>query len=168
MDLNKILSDKLKDKIAQKKTERFHIKAKQQRKIKKDIDEEKKALVSDPRITALMRRMYVDAVTYSPNIENVKNPIYILDNMEESKLKFYEFLTKYSADVIKEVNSWKEDMLLPYHKMETQEEKDTYMKNLNEEYKKKFKTYFINPYISYMSLMTNINIFEDLINILGL
>ena len=44
-------------------------------------------------------------------------------------------------------------------------EKEEYMKSLDQEYKKKFKLYFMTDYIKYMSYMTDINVNEDLMNI---
>ena len=162
MDTKQILRNKLKQKIQEKNSERFQLKKKSLEKIKKNVDDEKKQMDTDTRVSYLMKKAYVEAIGSSPDMTDIKNPVYVLDHMEESKIKFYEFLTKFMGIVVKDVDAWKAEMVERCQGLSTSHEKQEYLDHIEKEYKKKFKTYFYTPYIVYMSLMTDIT-FEDLI-----
>ena len=162
MDTKQILRDKLKQKIQEKNSQRYQLTKKSLEKIKKTVDEDKKQMDTDPRVSYLMKKAYVDAMGSSPDMTDIKNPVYVLDHMEESKIKFYEFLTKFMGIVVKDVDAWKSEMVERCQGLSTSHEKQEYLDHIEKEYKKKFKTYFYTPYIVYMSLMTDIT-FEDLI-----
>ena len=83
MDQKKILHDKLKQKIQEKNSQRFQLKKKSLEKIKREVDEEKKKMDTDQRVSYLMKKAYVDAMGSSPDMSDIKNPIYVLDHMEE-------------------------------------------------------------------------------------
>lgn len=164
MDLNKQLKERLHDKIQQQKNSRYQIKLKDQRKINKQVDMEKKQMDTDSRVTPVMKKWFMDAMSASPDYD-VKNPVYILDNLETEKLKFYNFLAKYLTNVKTDMDEWKQTMMVGYNKLDNSFEKEEYMKSLEAEYKKKFNSYFTTPYIVYYSLMTDINVFEDLLKL---
>jgi hypothetical protein len=65
-------------------------------------------------------------------------------------------------DVTLDVELWKKDMMVGYNKLISEVEKEEYMVNLNQEYKNKYKSYFITPYIRYMGYLTKIDILRDL------
>jgi hypothetical protein len=162
MDPKEELKLKLREKINQIKQKNYKMPKKDQIKMEKDIHKEKKEFDTDKRLTPLMRKWFIEAMKTSPNID-VKSPSYILNNKEEEKIKFYKFLTNFIDDVKVEVDLYKNDMMKVYDKIPTLEEKIEYKKNVNDESKKKFKSYFSTPYIIYMSLMTDINVYEDLL-----
>jgi hypothetical protein len=162
MDTKQILRNKLKQKIQEKSSQRYQLTKKSLEKIKRNVDDEKKQMDTDTRVSYLMKKAYVEAMGSSPDMTDIKNPVYVLDHMEESKIKFYEFLTKFMGIVVKDVDAWKAEMVERCQGLSTSYEKQEYLDHIEKEYKKKFKTYFHTPYIVYMSLMTDIT-FEDLI-----
>lgn len=165
MDLNKHLKLKLQQKINDQKQNRFHLKRKEKLRLDKQVDQDKKEMDTDTRLTPVMKKWFIDAMASSPNIE-VKTPSYILNNKDEEKLKFYNFLIKYIEEIKSEVDLYKNDMMKGLDRIELEHEKEEYKKNVDNEYKKKFKSYFTTPYIIYMSLMTDVNVYEDLLKVL--
>ena len=123
MDLNKQLKERLHEKINQQKNSRYQLKLKDQRKINKQVDLEKKQMDTDPRITPVMKKWFIDAMGASPEYD-VKNPVYILDNLETEKLKFYNFLASYLNNVKTDMDDWKQNMLIGYNKLENSFEKE--------------------------------------------
>jgi hypothetical protein len=162
--LREQLKNKLRDKIAQNKLKKNQISEKAEKKIQKEVKIEKKLLESDTRVNPIMKRLYVEAATSNENITNVMNPVYILDNLEKTKLDFYKFLITYINQVKKDIKLWKDDMIERGNNIKLVGEKEEYMNSLEIEYKKKFKSYFMTDYIKYISYMTDINVNEDLIN----
>jgi hypothetical protein len=163
MDLNKELKQRLKNKIEEKKNNRIFMKKKEIRDLNNQVEDEMKTMEKDPRITPIMKNWFLQAMNATRD-RDVKYPVYILDNLESEKVKFYDFLVKYMEIVDIEMNDWKNGYMDGYNKLKTEYEKEEYMTNLNNEYKKKYKTYFTTPYIVYMSLMTGINVFNDLLS----
>jgi hypothetical protein len=159
MDRRTELKEKLQKKIAQNKMINNPIGPNAERKIKKEIDAEKKLIDNDKRITQTMKKLYINAIASSPNIEKIDNPVYILDNMAEVSLKFYKFLEKFMKIATKDLEDWKKDMTLRGEKLGTEKEKEEWMKELEIEYKRKLRSYLLTPYVSYISYMTNINVF---------
>lgn len=155
------LRRRLREKLNQKKLQNTQLTTKEKRKIYKQVDDDKKLLANDPRVTSIMKGYYIDAMASSHNV-NVINPVLILNDIEKYKVEYYEFLANFMKDVTKDVDLWKKDMMIGYNKLISEVEKEEYMVNLNQEYKKKYKSYFITPYIRYMGLMTGIDILRDL------
>ena len=137
---------------------------KEKRKLDKQVDKDKKEMMADTRVTPLMRNWFLSAMASSLKID-VNTPSYILNNLDEEKLKFYKFITKYVAEIKLDIDAWKIEMMKGLDKIQTKFEKDEYLQNIDAEYKKKFKNYFTTPYITYMSLITGINVYEDLMHI---
>ena len=125
------------------------------------VDNDKKLMNNDPRISFNMKNSYLNAIASSYNLE-VTNPVKILDNLEEHKRLFYLFLVKYMNEVKLDVNLWKKEMMKGLDRIDFKTEKDEYVKNVEKEEKIKFKSYFLTPYIQYMGLMTGIDIIKDL------
>jgi hypothetical protein len=163
--LREQLKKKLQNKINEKKLKNLQISEKAEKKIQKEIKNEKKLIETDKRVNPIMRRLYIEAATSNPNITDVSNPVYILDNLDETKLKFYKFLATYIEQIKKDIKIWKDDMILRGSNIKLAGEKEEYLNSLDQEYKKKFKLYFMTDYIKYMSYMTDINVNEDLMNI---
>jgi hypothetical protein len=155
------LRRRLKEKLNQKKLQNTQLSTKEKRKIYKQVDDDKKLMQNDKRITSIMKGYYIDAMASSHNV-NVINPVNILDDIEKYKTEYYEFLATFMKEVKLDVDLWKTDMMVGYNKLISEVEKEEYMKNLNTEYKNKYKSYFITPYVRYMGLMTGINILKDL------
>jgi hypothetical protein len=164
MDLNKTLRQKLRDKIDEKKNQRFQPKSSEVQKVNNQIEEEVKIMNKDKRVNAVMKNWFLEAMKVSPDME-VRYPVYILDNIETEKIKFYEFLIKFMKFVDSEMEEWKDPLLKGIAKLSSELEKREYMENLETEYNKKYKEFFTTPYIIYMSLMTGINIFDDLVKL---
>lgn len=164
MDLNKELRQKLRQKIIENKQKNFQLPRRETLKLDKQIHKDKREMDTDKRLTPVMKKWFIDAMGSSPNID-VKTPSYILNNKDEEKLKFYKFLFKFIDDVKAEIDLYKSDMMKGLDKIDSPIERDEYLRNVDEEYKKKFKAYFTTPYIIYMSLMTDINVFEDILKI---
>jgi len=164
MDLNKELKQRLKNKIDEQKNNRLHMKNKEIRKLNNEVKYEMKTMENDKRVTPIMKNWFLQAMN-STRDRDVKYPVYILDNLESEKIKFYDFLIKYIEIVNIEMKEWKDGLMVGYNKLNTDYEKQEYMENLEQEYIKKYKTYFTTPYIVYMSLMTEINVYNDLLNI---
>ncbi len=162
MDLNKELKQRLKNKIEEGKNNRTQMKKKEIRKLNNQVEEEMKIMNKDPRVTPLMKNWFFQAMDTN-RYKDIKYPVYILDNLENEKIKFYDFLIKYIDIIDTEMGAWKDGYMDGYNKLKTELEKEEYMENLNNEYKKKYKTYFSTPYIIYMSLMTEINVYNDLL-----
>jgi len=156
------LKAKIRKTMNDRKIQEFKMPKKEQRKLEKEIKADRKLIETDPRVTKIMRDWFIEAMKSSPNIPDIKSPPFILNNMESEKLKFYNFLTKYMKTIEKEIADWKAHMNKAMEKLELQSERNAFLKELEDESKKKFKTYFTTPYIIYMSLMTGINIFDDL------
>lgn len=163
MDLNKELRQRLRDKRQEIHNKNHQMSLKEKRKLDKQIDKDKKEMLADTRVTPLMKNWFLSAMSSSLKID-VNTPSYILNNLDEQKLKFYKFITKYITEIRLDVDVWKNDMLKGLDKIDTQFERDEYLRNVDAEYKKKFKNYFTTPYITYMSIMTGINVYEDLMN----
>jgi hypothetical protein len=161
MDLNKELRERLREKRQEIYNKNHPMSLKEKRKLDKQVDKDKKEMMSDTRVTPLMRNWFLSAMASSMKID-VNTPSFILNNLDESKLKFYKFITKYIAEIKLDIDVWKNDMLKGLDKIQTKSEKDEYLRNIDAEYKKKFKNYFTTPYVTYMSLMTGINVYEDL------
>lgn len=156
------LKAKLKQTMNDRKIQQFQMPKKEQRKLEKEVKADRKLIETDPRVTKIMKDWFIEAMKSSSQIPDVKSPPYILNNMEAEKLKFYNFLTKYMKTIEKEIADWKAHMHKAMEKLELQSERDAFLHELEDESKKKFKTYFTTPYIIYMSLMTGINVFDDL------
>jgi len=155
------LRRKLREKLKQRKLNNTHLSNKEVRKIHKQVDDDKKLMKNDPRITSIISGYYIDAMASSHNL-NVVNPVHILNDIEKYKTEYYEFLTTFMKVVKMDVESWKKEMMLGYNKLISEVEKEEYMKNLNTEYKNKYKSYFMTPYIRYMGYLTGIDILRDL------
>jgi hypothetical protein len=155
------LRRKLREKLKQRKLNNTHLSNKEVRKIHKQVDDDKKLMKNDPRITSIISGYYIDAMASSHNL-NVVNPVHILNDIEKYKTEYYEFLTTFMKVVKMDVESWKKEMMLGYNKLISEVEKEEYMKNLNTEYKNKYKSYFMTPYIRYMAYLTGIDILRDL------
>jgi len=163
--LREQLKKKLRDNLAKKKLQSLQISEKAEKKIQKEIKLEKKLIESDKRVNPIMRKLYIEAATSNPNITDVMNPVYILDHLDETKLKFYKFLANYIEQIKKDIKIWKDDMIQRSNKIKLVGEKEEYLNSLDQEYKKKFKLYFMTDYIKYLSYMTDINVNEDLISL---
>lgn len=161
MDLNKELRERLREKRQQIHNQNHQMGFKEKRKLDKQIEKDKKEMMTDIRVTPLMRNWFLSAMASSMKID-VNTPSFILNNLDEEKLKFYKFITKYITEIKLDIDAWKNDMMKAHEKIQNKFEKDEYLQNVNVEYKKKFKNYFTTPYITYMSLMTGINVYEDL------
>jgi len=158
IDKRKILKEKLQQKIAENKIKNNPIGPKAERKIQKEIDAEKKLIDNDKRITQTMKTLFIRAIGSSPNIEKIDNPVYILDNMELVSLKFYKFLEKFMKIAREDVDDWKKEMIGRSVNLSVSD-KEAYMNELEVEYKRKIRSYLLTPYITYISHMTNINVF---------
>jgi len=159
LDRRKELKEKLAQKIAQNKLKNNPIGPNAERKIQKEIDAEKKLIDNDKRITQTMKKLYINAIASSPNIDKIDNPVYILDNMELVSIKFYKFLEKFILVAKTDVDDWKKEMVARSENLSTVREKEEYMRELDVEYGRKLRSYLLTPYISYISYMTNINVF---------
>jgi hypothetical protein len=159
MDKRKILQEKLKQRMAENKAKSNPPSISIEKKIKNEIDEEKKLIDNDSRVTYTMKKLYINAIASSTNIGKIDNPVYILDNMEECSLKFYNFLEVFMKAAKEDVDDWRKDMTARSKNLASQSEIDSYMRELEVEYDKKIKGYLLTPYISYISFMTNINVF---------
>jgi len=157
------LRRRLREKLNQKKLQNTQLSTKEKRKIYKQVDDDKKLIKNDPRITSIMSGYYVDAMASSHNV-NVVNPVHILNDVEKYKTEYYEFLATFMKEVKLDVELWKKEMMIGYNKLISEVEKEEYMTSLNKEYKNKYKSYFITPYVRYMTLMTGIDILKDLLN----
>jgi len=155
------LRKKLREKLNQKKLQNTQLSNKEKRKIYRQADDDKKLMAEDPRITSIMRGYYIDAMASSHNL-SVVNPVLILNNIEKHRTEYYEFLANFMKEVKLDVELWKKDMMIGYNKLISEVEKEEYMLNLNKEYKNKYKSYFITPYIRYMAMMTGVDILKDL------
>jgi len=155
------LRRRLREKLNQKKIQNTQLSNKEKRKIFRQVDDDKKLLANDPRISPIMKGYYIDAMASSHNVD-VVNPVLILNDIEKYKTEYYEFLANFMKEVKLDVELWKKDMMVGYNKLISEVEKEEYMKNLNDEYKNKYKSYFITPYIRYMAMMTKIDILRDL------
>ena len=155
------LRRKLREKLNQKKLQNTQLTVKQTRKIYKQVDDDKKLMKNDPRITSIISGYYIDAMASSQNL-NVINPVHILNSIDKYKVEYYEFLTNFMKEVKLDVELWKKDMMVGYNKLISEVEKEEYMINLDKEYKNKIKSYFITPYIRYMGYVTGIDILRDL------
>jgi len=155
------LRRRLREKLNQKKIQNTQLTIKEQRKIYKQVDNDKKLMTNDSRITPIIKGYYIDAMASSHNV-NVINPVLILNDIEKYKIEYYEFLVNYMKDSKKEVDLWEKEMMVGYNRLISEVEKEEYMVNLNKEYKNKYKSYFITPYIRYMGYITGINILKDL------
>ena len=164
MDLNKELRQKLRQKMIENKQKNFQLPRKESLKLDKQIHKDKREMETDTRVTPVMKKWFIEAMGSSQHID-VMTPSFILNNKDEEKLKFYKFLFKYIDDVKAEVDLYKSDMMKGLDKIDTPIERDEYLRNVDEEYKKKFRAYFTTPYIIYMSLMTDINVFNDILKI---
>jgi hypothetical protein len=158
-DTRAALKEKLQQKIAQNKIKNNPIGPNAERKIQKEIDAEKKLIDNDKRVNQTMKKLYINAIASSPNIEKIDNPVYILDNLELVSIKFYKFLEKFIGVAKLDVDDWKKEMILRAENLSTVHEKEEYMTELNIEYARKLRSYLLTPYISYVSHMTNINVF---------
>jgi hypothetical protein len=158
IDKRNILKDRLHQKIAQARIKNSPIGPNAERKIKKDIDIEKKLVDNDPRITQTMKKLYITAIGNSPNIDKIDNPVYILNNMELCSIKFYKFLEKFIKIAKDDVDDWKTEMTARANKLPSSHEREVWMKEMDTEYNKKLKSYLLTPYINYISYMTNINV----------
>jgi hypothetical protein len=159
LDKRKELKEKLHQKIAQNKLKNNPIGPNAERKIQKEIDAEKKLIDNDKRINQTMKKLYINAIASSPNIDKIDNPVYILDNMELVSIKFYKFLEKFILVAKTDVDDWKKEMIGRSENLSTIREKEEYMRELDIEYARKLRSYLLTPYISYISHMTNINVF---------
>jgi len=155
------LRRKLREKLNQKKLQNTQLTVKQTRKIYKQVDDDKKLMKNDPRITSIISGYYIDAMASSQNL-NVINPVHILNSIEKYKVEYYEFLANFMKEVKLDVELWKKDMMVGYNKLISEVEKEEYMISLDKEYKNKIKSYFITPYIRYMGYVTGIDILRDL------
>jgi len=155
------LRRRLREKLNQKKLQNTQLTTKEKRKIYRQVDDDKKLMANDARVSSIMKGYYIDAMASSHNV-NVINPVLILNDIEKYKVEYYEFLANFMKDVKLDVELWKKDMMIGYNKLISEVEKEEYMVNLNQEYKNKYKSYFITPYIRYMGLMTGIDILRDL------
>lgn len=155
------LRRKLREKLNQKKLQNTQLTVKQRRKIYKQVDDDKKLMKNDPRITSIISGYYIDAMASSQNL-NVINPVHILNSIEKYKVEYYEFLANFMKEVKLDVELWKKDMMVGYNKLISEVEKEEYMISLDKEYKNKIKSYFITPYIRYMGYVTGIDILKDL------
>jgi hypothetical protein len=158
IDKRKILKEKLQQKIAANKLKNNPIGPNAERKIQKEIDAEKKLIDNDKRITPTMKKLFIRAIASSPNIEKVDNPVYILDNIELVSLNFYKFLEKFMKIAKEDVDDWKKEMIGRSVNLSVSD-KEAYMNELEVEYKRKLRSYLLTPYITYVSHMTNINVF---------
>jgi len=154
------LRQRLRDKINRKKLENTKLPNKEIRRINNIVDNDKKLINNDSRITQIMKSYYLNAMASSQNLE-VTNPVTILDNLDEHKRTYYLFLVKYMSEITLDINLWKKEMMNGLKNIEFKSEKDEYLMNLDKEAKKKYKTYFSTPYILYMGLMTGIDIMKD-------
>jgi hypothetical protein len=159
LDKRKELKEKLHQKIAQNKLKNNPIGPNAERKIQKEIDAEKKLIDNDKRVNQTMKRLFINAIASSPNIDKIDNPVYILDNMELVSIKFYKFLEKFILVAKTDVDDWKKEMIGRSVNLTSEFEKNEYMKELDVEYARKLRSYLLTPYISYISYMTNINVF---------
>jgi len=159
MDKRSILKDKLKKKIFENKIRNNPISPSIEKKIKEEIDAEKKLIDNDKRVTITMKRLYINAIASSPNIDKIDNPVYILDNLELVSLKFYKFLETYMSAAKEDVDDWKKEMIGRSTNLSSIHEKEAYMVELEIEYKRKIRSYLLTPYISYIAFMTNIDVF---------
>jgi hypothetical protein len=164
MDLNKELRARLREKIETNRINRQGISLKEKKKLDKQVSKDKKEMDADKRITPVMKTWFMNAMASSLKID-VNTPSYILNNLEEEKLKFYKFIIKFMKEVKLDVEEWKTNIMKGLDKIETKVEREEYINNVDAEYKKKFKGYFTTPYIIYMSMMTGINIYEDLLKL---
>ena len=155
------LRRKLREKLKQRKLNNTQLSNKEVRKIHKQVDDDKKLMKNDPRITSIISGYYIDAMASSHNL-NVVNPVHILNDIEKYKTEYYEFLITFMKVVKIDVELWKKEMMVGYNKLISEVEKEEYMKNLNTEYKNKYKSYFMTPYIRYMGYLTGIDILRDL------
>jgi hypothetical protein len=158
IDKRKILKEKLQQKIAENKLKNSPIGPNAERKIQKEIDAEKKLIDNDKRITPTMKKLFINAIASSPNIEKIDNPVFILDNIELCSIKFYKFLEKFMKIAKEDVDDWKKDMISRSENL-SGNDKEEYMNELDVEYKRKLRSYLLTPYISYISFMTNVNVF---------
>jgi hypothetical protein len=163
MDLNKQLRERLKEKRTMLRNQSYTMSPTIKRKMDKQVSKDKREMEKDTRLTPVMKKWFMEAMASSLTID-VKTPSYILNNLDQEKLEFYKFITKYMGEVRKDVDDWKKGMMPGLDKIDTPFERDEYLQNLENEYKKKFSDYFTTPYIIYMSLMTDINVYKDLLN----
>jgi hypothetical protein len=83
-----ILREKLREKIREERNPK--VSQKQMNKLEKDAKKEKKEVDNDPRVTPKMKMLFVQALQKYRGLD-LENPVEILNNPDEFKLKYYNF-----------------------------------------------------------------------------
>ena len=83
--------------------------ARQLQKIEKDAKKEKRDVDNDSRVTKIMKESFIQTMRAYPGID-LANPHEILENIEEYKLKYYNF----SIKLLKDNNNNQEALNNPY------------------------------------------------------
>jgi hypothetical protein len=93
-----ILREKLRAKIREERNPK--VSQKEMNKLEKDAKKEKKEVDNDPRVTPKMKMLFVQALQKYRGLD-LENPVEILNNPDEFKLKYYNF----SIKLLKENNN---------------------------------------------------------------
>jgi hypothetical protein len=93
-----ILREKLRAKIREERNPK--VSQKEMNKLEKDAKKEKKEVDNDPRVTPKMKMLFVQALQKYRGLD-LENPVELLNNPDEFKLKYYNF----SIKLLKENNN---------------------------------------------------------------
>jgi len=99
------LKKKLRDKIALNKQQNNKPSQQMKNKLEKDAKKEKKEVDNDPRVTYIMKHLFINALRSYPGMD-LPNPHEILERKEEYTLNYYNFCIKLLKD-----NDNNQDML---------------------------------------------------------
>ena len=91
------LKQKLKDKIAQNKQRNNKVSEQTKNKLEKDAKKEKKEVDNDPRVTDVMKNLFIIALRSYPGMD-LANPHEILERKDEYTLDYYKFSIKLLKD----------------------------------------------------------------------
>jgi hypothetical protein len=103
------LKQKLRDKIAETKNLNNRPSQQTKNKLEKDAKREKKEVDNDPRVTYVMKHLFVQALQKYPGMD-LANPSEVLNNKEKYTLNYYNF----SIQLLKENNNNLEILDNPY------------------------------------------------------
>jgi hypothetical protein len=93
-----ILREKLREKIREERNPK--VSQREMNKLEKDAKKEKKEVDNDLRVTPKMKMLFVQALQKYKGLD-LENPVEILNNPDEFKLKYYNF----SIKLLKENNN---------------------------------------------------------------
>jgi len=94
------LKQKLRDKIAETKNLNNRPSQQTKNKLEKDAKREKKEVDNDPRVTYVMKHLFIQALQKYPGMD-LANPSEVLNNKEKYTLEYYKF----SIQLLKDNNN---------------------------------------------------------------